>query len=213
MASDTLSSTTSPGAVRISSNSRSADRGAAGNVIHLVLRTAASLRLTVVLFAMAIFIVLAGTLAQIDKDIWQVVHEYFRTGIAWIDFQIFFPRSMHVPGGFFFPGGWLIGLAMAINLVAAHAVRFKIQSKGARLLAGLGVIALGAALVGAIVVNGDQMDGASHKPLIEYGVLWKIYKTLLAAVWLTTLYALLSTLREKKAQWWLLLAGVWRSPP
>ncbi len=56
-----------------------------------------SLRLTVGLFAMAILIVLAGTLAQVDKDIWEVTDDYFRTAFAWIDLRLFFPPS-------FFPG-------------------------------------------------------------------------------------------------------------
>jgi hypothetical protein len=34
----------------------------------------ASLRLTVWLFALGIFIVLAGTLAQVDHDVWYVVN-------------------------------------------------------------------------------------------------------------------------------------------
>ena len=96
-----------------------------------------SLRLTVVLFAMAIFLVFAGTLAQVDKDIWEVMNQYFRAFFAWIDFQIFFPKSFFsgeppkVPGGFPFPGGWLIGGAMGINLLSAHALRFKVQARGA----------------------------------------------------------------------------------
>ena len=32
----------------------------------------------------AIFIVLVGTLAQVDKDMWEVIDDYFRTWIAWI---------------------------------------------------------------------------------------------------------------------------------
>src|SRR5690606_30152792 len=79
----------------------------------------ASLRLTVVLFAMAIFIILAGTLAQVNKDIWVVIDEYFRTGIAKIEFKVFFPPSFfpnlnqnNIPGFIYFPGGWLIGFLM-----------------------------------------------------------------------------------------------------
>ncbi len=47
-----------------------------------ILRPLASLRLTVALFVMAIFIVFAGTLAQTEKDIWQVVHDYFRMDLG-----------------------------------------------------------------------------------------------------------------------------------
>ena len=50
--------------------------------------------MTVVLLAMSIVIVLAGTLAQVDKGIWQVTDEYFRTSFAWIDFRVFFPAPL-----------------------------------------------------------------------------------------------------------------------
>ena len=121
----------------------------AGSSVAQLLMPLASLRSTVALFAMAIFLVFAGTLAQVDQDIWEVMQQYFRTWFAWIDFQVFFPRSFfthdppHVPGGFHFPGGFLIGAVMGVNLLAAHALRFKVQARGARLLAGLAVIALG----------------------------------------------------------------------
>ena len=87
-------------------------------LLGLLLRFLASLRLTVVLFAMAIFIIFAGTFAQWQKDIWQVVDDYFRTPIAWIDFQIFFPPS-------FFPSqpqipDWMVFL-LSRRLVDRHA--------------------------------------------------------------------------------------------
>ena len=47
-------------------------------MVVMVLKPLASLKITVVLFLMAIFIVFAGTLAQTEKDIWEVVHQYFR---------------------------------------------------------------------------------------------------------------------------------------
>ena len=99
---------------------------------------------------MAIFLIFAGTLAQVNQDIWEVMSQYFRTFFAWIEFQVFFPQSFfageppRVPGGFWFPGGFLIGGTMAINLLAAHGLRFKVQAHGPRLMAGVAVIALGA---------------------------------------------------------------------
>ncbi len=73
-------------------------RGAAvevddGLTIRNGLMPLASLKFTVTLFAMTIVLVFAGTLAQVEKDIWQVIDEYFRTLITWIDFQLFFPPS------------------------------------------------------------------------------------------------------------------------
>ena len=60
--------------------------------VHRVLIALASLRLTVTLFVLSIFLIFAGTLAQVDQDIWDVMNQYFRAWIAWVPFQIFFPR-------------------------------------------------------------------------------------------------------------------------
>src|SRR5262249_9787913 len=57
----------------------------------------ASLRLTVVLFALAFVLVFLGTLAQVDEGIFTVLHKYFRTGIAWIPLQ-----ALHRFGEVFF---------------------------------------------------------------------------------------------------------------
>ena len=97
------------------------------SLIATVFRPFASLRLTVALFGMGIFIVLVGTLAQVEKDMWDVINDYFRAKISWIEFKVLFPRSFfprmpQIPGGFFFPGGWTIGFLLMLNLLAAHLV-------------------------------------------------------------------------------------------
>jgi hypothetical protein len=97
--------------------------------IRTILQPIASLRLTVVLFVLAIFLVFAGTLAQIDNGVWTVVAKYFRSAYVWIPFQIFFPRTVRVLGGFPYPGGWMIGGLLLVNLIAAHAVRFRLGWK------------------------------------------------------------------------------------
>src|SRR5262249_2124733 len=111
------------------SKSRPAKPKTIGGWILLGLKGVASLRLTVVLFALGIFLVFAGTVAQIDAGIWTTVSKYFRSFYVWIPFGIFFPRTATgdfvVRGGFPFPGGWLIGAVLLVNLLAAHAVRFK----------------------------------------------------------------------------------------
>ena len=58
-----------------------------------VTKALASLKLTVALFAFGIFVVLVGTLAQTDADIWQVVRDYFHAWIMWVDVNLFFPKS------------------------------------------------------------------------------------------------------------------------
>jgi hypothetical protein len=108
-----------------------------------LLRPLASLRLTVALFALAIFLVFVGTLAQVDGGIWTILSKYFRTPIAWVPFQVFLrfgqiffglPRDWVLPGSFPFPGGQVIGGALLLNLLAAHLVRFKISWKRAGIL-------------------------------------------------------------------------------
>ncbi len=157
----------------------------------------ASLRLTVVLFALSIILVFAGTLAQVDQDIWEVMHLYFRTWLAWIPFQVFFPRSFfpggvapHIPGGLWFPGGFAIGAAMGINLLAAHALRFKVQAHGARLAAGLAVIAAGAVLTWLVIAGGSGRETIEGAAPVEWSTLWNALKVCLVLLWAAGGYAL-----------------------
>jgi len=176
-------------------------------LVRKILAPIASLRLTVVLLAMGVFIVLAGTLAQAEMGIETVVNEFFRVrpwerpqfGFAYIPFQIFFPAAFfnssppQVAGGFWFPGGWLIGLAMFANLLAAHAVRFTTQARGLRLLAGAGVILLGIGVTALVVASGSGAAGLQATALLSWQVLWRLFQVHVAlaaliniglAVWL-----------------------------
>lgn len=136
-------------------------------MLKTILKPFASLTLTVILLALAMVLIYAGTLAQVDKDIWQVQHEYFHSAVAWINFQDLVPRfSARPPGNwgkFPFPGGYVIGGLLLANLLAAHAVRFKFSPKDWWLIPQ--GVAIGAALyfwqfnhslallLGAIVVS------------------------------------------------------------
>ena len=173
----------------------------------------ASLRLTVALFAMAIFLVFAGTLAQVDKDIWQVMQEYFRT-LAGLDrfsslFSpfVFHRRSAAPPRRFPFPGGFLIGGMMGVNLLAAHALRFTVQARGARLLAGLAVIAIGVVLTWMVVEGGSGKDTIEGAAPFAWPTMWAAMKWCLVALWLAGLYALLQLDRARKVERWTLLVA------
>lgn len=149
-------------------------------IVEQLLRPIASLKLTVGLFAAAIFIVLAGTLAQVDSDIWEVINDYFRTAFAWIPLQIFFPPSFFpgmpkIPGGFYFPGGWLIGAVMALNLLAAHLIRFRVQATGGRLVSGLIVLLAGMVLTYAVIQSGFNKDGVQEDHWLSYRVVWIVF--------------------------------------
>lgn len=122
-----------------------------GSPIRALIKPLASLRLTVLLLACSIFLIFAGTWAQIDMGIWTTLETYFRAFFVWIPFQIFLPRHWDVPGGIPFPGGWVIGGMLMINLVTAHAVRFRYNRKRAGiLLIHFGLILL---LIGELVTG------------------------------------------------------------
>jgi hypothetical protein len=98
----------------------------------------ASLRLTVFLFVLSMFLVFCGTLAMCDSGLWATLSGYFRCWLAWIPLQVFvpfgqvffgLPQTLRVSGSFPFPGGWLLGGVLLANLLAAHAVRFKILKR------------------------------------------------------------------------------------
>ena len=97
-------------------------------------------------------LVFFGTLAQIDKGTWTVVDQYFRSWFVWIPVQLlaefgkrFFDLRADTTwqGSFLFPGGWLLGGLMLVNLLAAHLTRFKLSWRRAGIITiHLGVILL-----------------------------------------------------------------------
>jgi hypothetical protein len=99
--------------------------------IRLFIEALASLKLTVVLLALSVVLVFCGTLAQVDHGIWAVVDLYFYSIFIWMPVQLFFPRTLHIPlwVGFPFPGGLTLGILLLTNLLAAHALRFRISWK------------------------------------------------------------------------------------
>jgi hypothetical protein len=82
-----------------------------------------SLRLTVVCLALALVLVFVGTLAQVQIGLYAAQSEYFRSF-----FVYWTPPGTHwkIP---FLPGGWLIGLVLLVNLLAAHIKRFHLSRK------------------------------------------------------------------------------------
>ena len=153
-----------------------------------ILAPIASLRLTVVLFALSIVLVLAGTLAQVDHDIWYVIHNYFRCWIAWIDLGVFFYRSWDVPGTFPFPGGWAIGALLGANLLAAHSIRFKVTAMGSRLKLGVALLAAGILLTFLVVQSGLGSTVDSELTPAFCRGLWHAIRFLLGAISLGSAY-------------------------
>src|SRR5207245_882215 len=120
------------------------------------------------------------------------------------------PSRPQLPGGFPLPGGWLIGTLMFINLLAAHAVRFTVQARGARLIAGMLVIVLGLAAIAALILSGENKEGIQSGSWISYGLLWQAFRfgVLLAALATaaSAVYAFLWMDRRRQIERWLLAA-------
>lgn len=101
-----------------------------------------SLRITVVLLAIGLVLIFVGTLALTEAGIWVVINDYFRSIYVWVPLDIFrqslWPsEGKPLPGEVLFPGGFLVMGLLMVNLVAAHAVRYKVTAKGSKFAAGV----------------------------------------------------------------------------
>src|SRR6478752_6054121 len=78
-----------------------------------------SLKLTIICLGAAMVLIFAGTLAQVHLGIHEAQERYFQSFFVW-----WLPesRGLRIP---VFPGGHLIGAVLLVNLVAAHAKRFR----------------------------------------------------------------------------------------
>ena len=197
-------------------------------LFRYVLAPLASLKLAVTTFGFAIVLILVGTLAQVDRDIWEVMEIYFKPWITKIEPSVFFPRGWapglpdeianrsfafatlgssivialmtlanaqqirRAPliagivmvvgvavtvatlrsGAFLFPGGATIGTVMGLNLLAAHALRFKIRASGTSLWIGLSVTAVGILLSWLVIRSGHNADGFQGEPSFAWTTLW-----------------------------------------
>jgi ResB-like family len=78
-----------------------------------------SLKLTIACLAAAMALVLAGTFAQVHFGIHLVQQRYFQSLFVWWPPE---GHSFKIP---LFPGGYLVGGLLLINLIAAHVRRFQ----------------------------------------------------------------------------------------
>lgn len=116
-------------------------------MIRSTLQALSSFKLAVVLLILSMVLVYVGTWAQIDTGIYDVQKQYFHAWIAWVDFGTILPRTaggeMAIPGGLPMPGGYMIGLALLINLCANWVTRFPfVWRKSGIHLIHLGIVLL-----------------------------------------------------------------------
>src|SRR6478672_3148619 len=78
-----------------------------------------SLKLTIVCLAAGMALIFAGTLAQVHLGIHEAQQRYFQSFFVWWPPE---SQGLRIP---VFPGGHLIGAVLLVNLVAAHAKRFR----------------------------------------------------------------------------------------
>ncbi len=78
-----------------------------------------SLKLTIACLAAAMALIFAGTLAQVHLGIHEAQQRYFQSLFVWWPPNT---RGFKFP---IFPGGHLIGAILLVNLIAAHAKRFR----------------------------------------------------------------------------------------
>ena len=168
------------------------------NPLRFLLAPIASLKLTLVLLGMAIFLIFAGTLAQAQAGMWEAISHYFSSWTAWVQLQVFLPKPWFpgpheylgaehtyiktIPGlgecrflnhfpyvfAFPFPGGATIGVLMMVNLLAAHTLRFRSQARGMRLVAGLAALTAGVFFTYVVIALGDFHQGLREKPLLSW---------------------------------------------
>ena len=114
-------------------------------MIDTLWRVFTSLRLTVVCLSFGILLVFLGTIAQVNEGLWQAQERWFKSFFIWTG-----PAggSWQVP---IMPGGYLVGIVLVLNLLAAHIKRFQFTKKKVGInLTHLGIILL---LVGQLATD------------------------------------------------------------
>lgn len=100
----------------------------------------ASLKLTIVCLVCAMVLVFVGTLDQVHIGIFEAQNRYFKSFFLYFSLP---GSSARIP---WFPGGYLVGSVLLVNLIAAHTARFKFSWKKAGILilhSGLILLLLG----------------------------------------------------------------------
>lgn len=176
---------------------RTNEQGILSQIFMPILKPLASLRLTVALLILSVFVIWVATLQQLEHDIWAVKRMHFPSLVVYIPFYTFLPPAwfpewrtalqawqIPLPGsaqpiGMLIPSGFAVILAMLVNLTAAHTLRFRIQAEGSQRLYG-GIVTLVGLLFCAGVVWIGQSNGLQNQPPIEYSTMWMLTLAVMA---------------------------------
>lgn len=111
----------------------------------------ASLRLTIALLVLSLVMIFVATLDQVHLGVWGVQKKYFHAFFVLAKIP---GTELSLP---IFPGGYLLGIALLLNLVTAHAYRFRLSWKKSGIwLTHIGLILL---LIGEGLSGLMQRDG------------------------------------------------------
>jgi hypothetical protein len=145
-------------------------------MLNRLLNFCGSLKLTIVCLVCAAALVFVGTIAQVDEGLYQAQNRYFRSMLVYWTPSSGLPRFLRtpvlnqmlakLPAGWkvpVFPGGYLVGAVMLVNLVTAYADRLRQpRHRVGLLMAHGGVILL---LIGQFAT--DLLSVESHMRLTE----------------------------------------------
>ena len=126
-------------------------------MLDRIARFFTSLKLAVVCLGFAVVLVFIGTLAQVDEGLYAVQARYFQSFVIWWS-----PKGADwkIP---VFPGGYLIGGLLLINLIASFVERLRlVRGRIGLMMAHAGLILL---LVGQFAT--DQLAVESHMRLTQ----------------------------------------------
>lgn len=175
-------------------------------MLNKIIKFFLSLKLTVTLLSLSMVLVFAGTLAQVDQGIWTVMDQYFRCYVALIELPIFFPHAWNVPNlKIPFPGGFLLGVLLTMNLVAVQAKNFRILAEGRRKIIGIGILLFGALVVVGVMFGWGTAPVASTENDAFWRVFFRLGRGTVAAL---VLYAASVLLYRKRAGMVLMHSGI-----
>ncbi len=93
---------------------------------------------------------------------------------------------------------------MGVNLLAAHLLKFRVQAKGVRLLAGICVLAIGAVATGLVIASGHS-DDSIQESSVNYDTLWKAIKGLTGLLLAVNAWGVIEMVRRRKSEAFLLI--------
>ena len=121
-------------------------------MLDRLVKSLTSLRLTVVLLCAGLVLVFVGTLAQVHEGLYQAQARYFKSWFVWR------PTIGDYQWPILLPGGYLLGTLLIVNLLAAHAKRFKFTKKKIGIvLVHTGVVCL---LLGQLLTDAFSSESA-----------------------------------------------------